>query len=361
MSKFKKILTSPGVFLRDWALKRHPLLANEISCPIGAERVVIDRDLALFDGLAGNMEVDIVYTWVDSTDPAWKNRFDSAIKITDPDLTSTHALDPARFECHRELAYSVKSVLKFLPWARKIYIVTDKQKPDWDLSDEKVVFVDHEEIIDPEYRPTFNSHVIEANLHRIPGLAEHFIYFNDDVFVARRIPKEHFFINNGLSAMFLSDKHIPLMQRKGLNTATLSAAQRSADLLHNRYGYMPTRPLVHTYVPLRRKAYELAWSSHEHTIRSFLGNRFRSHNDLNLATFLVPWTSFLEGMSFPANDICHYFNIRSASAKTAWKILLDLENTPSAPHSFCANDFHVAHSSTSNNKLEENLKAYYRH
>ena len=45
--------------------------------------------------------------------------------------------------------------------------------------------MDHREIIEQEYLPTFNSHVIEANLHKIPNLSEHFIYFNDDVFVAK--------------------------------------------------------------------------------------------------------------------------------------------------------------------------------
>ena len=46
--------------------------------------------------------------------------------------------------------------------------------------------VPHSEIFpDTGDLPTFNSHAIEACLHRIPDLSENFLYFNDDVFLGR--------------------------------------------------------------------------------------------------------------------------------------------------------------------------------
>jgi hypothetical protein len=36
------------------------------------------------------------------------------------------------------------------------------------------------------FLPTFSSPAIEANLHRIAGLSEHFLYFNDDVFLGKK-------------------------------------------------------------------------------------------------------------------------------------------------------------------------------
>ena len=47
----------------------------------------------------------------------------------------------------------------------------------------------------PQYLPTYNSHTIELNLHRIPGLSENFVYFNDDVFLIRPVTPQHFFKN----------------------------------------------------------------------------------------------------------------------------------------------------------------------
>ena len=72
----------------------------------------------------------------------------------------------------------------------------------------KVQHIDHSEIISSKYLPTFNSHVIEAHLHNIPNLAENFIYFNDDVFVARELPPGHFFKGNGLASIFISRKSL---------------------------------------------------------------------------------------------------------------------------------------------------------
>ncbi len=46
-----------------------------------------------------------------------------------------------------------------------------------ELVDHKVLFRGYE-----EYLPVFNSQTIETVLHRVPNLAEYFVYFNDDFF-----------------------------------------------------------------------------------------------------------------------------------------------------------------------------------
>lgn len=85
---------------------------------------------------------------------------------------------------------------------RKIYIITDNQTPEWIDLYSNVTIIDHRDIIPKEYLPTFNSHVIEAYLHKIKDLSEYFLYFNDDVFVSREIPKSHFFKSNGISSIY---------------------------------------------------------------------------------------------------------------------------------------------------------------
>ena len=78
--------------------------------------------------------------------------------------------------------------------------MTSGQRPAWLPHDtERIRVVTHAEIFpDPSVLPTFNSHAIEACLHRIPGLAERFIYFNDDVFLGRETRVEDFFTQAGL-------------------------------------------------------------------------------------------------------------------------------------------------------------------
>ena len=45
----------------------------------------------------------------------------------------------------------------------------------------------HEDYLPDEYRPAFSSHPIELNLHRIKGLSERFVYFNDDMYLLRPV------------------------------------------------------------------------------------------------------------------------------------------------------------------------------
>tara|TARA_R110002050_G_scaffold150757_1_gene277697 strand:- start:234 stop:554 length:321 start_codon:yes stop_codon:yes gene_type:complete len=82
-----------------------------------------------------------------------------------------------------QLRYSLRSIMKFAGWVRHIYIVTNGQVPSWlDVSHPRITVVAHEEIFtDPSDLPTFSSPAIEVHLHRIPGLSNRWIYFNDDV------------------------------------------------------------------------------------------------------------------------------------------------------------------------------------
>ncbi|GBG32295.1 N-acetylglucosamine-1-phosphotransferase subunits alpha/beta [Hondaea fermentalgiana] len=88
-----------------------------------------------------------------------------------------------RFRDNEELRFSLRSLEKYAPWVRHIYIVTDNQIPSWlDLNHPRMTLVSHADIFaNKSHLPTFSSPSIEANLHRIPGLGENFIYFNDDV------------------------------------------------------------------------------------------------------------------------------------------------------------------------------------
>lgn len=133
--------------------------------------------------------IDFVITWVDGNDPEWKKEY-YKYKGLDGDQRDH------RFRDMDILQYWFRGVEKFAPWVNKVYFVTCGQKPVW-LNEEhpKLVCVSHADYIPERYLPTFSSHAIEVNLHRIKGLSEHFVYFNDDMFLTAPTTPEDFFID----------------------------------------------------------------------------------------------------------------------------------------------------------------------
>ena len=338
MSKLNKLLKNPGIFFRDYFIKKYPLSLDEQGHNLLHENILIENDFRLYDITANecNEPVDVVITWVNNQAPDWVAKFEY-YKNKQINGINPISIDNARFEYHGELYYVIKSIKNFMPWVRNIFLVTDNQIPEFNLPD-KVVIVDHNQIIDKKHLPTFNSHVIEAHLHNIPNLSENFIYFNDDVFVARDLPKSHFLSGNNLSSLFLNNKNLDVMLKKGISTPTLLASLNSRRLLFKKYGKDINIPLVHTYIPLKKTYFNFAWDYFYKDIEEFINNKFRADNDINLATFLVPWMMYLESQSILARDICYYFNIRSAFANTNYRILY-YKNNKMLPHSICANDF----------------------
>jgi len=106
-----------------------------------------------------------------------------------------------RYRDYGTLRFSLRSIEKFAPWVRMIHIVTNGQVPSWFVKENggKAVIVTHRQIFENvSDLPTFNSNSIEVNLRNIPGLADCYIYLNDDFFLGRETPKDHFFnLTNG--------------------------------------------------------------------------------------------------------------------------------------------------------------------
>lgn len=141
------------------------------------------------------MDIDFVITWVDMDDAEWKKSFAQYSGKID---NTKNEVSEARFRDYGFLKYWFRGVENFAPWVRKIHFVTSGQKPDWlDENNPKLNMVSHKDFIPNEFLPSFNSVVIERYLHKIPDLAEHFVYFNDDFYIINSIGKERFF-KNGL-------------------------------------------------------------------------------------------------------------------------------------------------------------------
>ncbi len=185
-------------------------------------------------------DIDLVYLWVDGDDPKWlekKERFTG--KLTD----YSEGNNKGRYVNNDELKYSLRSVEKYIPWVRRIYIVTDDQFPDWLRRDHpKIRIVDHTEILPEEALPCFNSSVIEYFLYKIPGLAEHFLFANDDMFFNKALSLDYFFDKGGIPFVRLKKKifgkwHYPLKRlfRKNLGQY-ISMVVEGASLVEQKFG-----------------------------------------------------------------------------------------------------------------------------
>lgn len=143
-----------------------------------------------------NYPIDVVITWVDSNDLNWQKERE---KYLDPSFSKNkHVGAMNRYQDQGTLQYIFRGIEKHMPWVRKVFLVTCGHYPVWlNLNYDKLVLVKHEDFIPKEYLPTFNSNSILINLHRIKSLSEHFIYFNDDMYVVNKCDREDFF-KNGL-------------------------------------------------------------------------------------------------------------------------------------------------------------------
>ncbi len=143
--------------------------------------------------------VDAVITWVDGEEQKHKEKINRYASNT---IKKNNGFS-SRYAQVNEIQFCVHSILKHANFIRNIFIVTDNQIPKF-FADEKsdlyrkVKIVDHTEIFgdNKPLLPVFNSRSIETKIHRIPGLAEHFIYFNDDMILLRPVSKSDFFENN---------------------------------------------------------------------------------------------------------------------------------------------------------------------
>ena len=234
--------------------------------------------------------IDFVWTWLDDADDEWRERRDEHLLAAGARLSDPHVA--ARFVNRDELMYSMRSVAMYAPWVRHLYVVTDRQVPEWlDTSHPKVSVIDHREIFrDPEALPTFNSHAIESQLHHIPGLSEQFVYFNDDFFLGRMLHPSMFFTPVGQAVAFQSGVFVPPGPQTELDRLFFAYRKNDRDLFARAFG----RTLVHSYLhapyALRVSIMDEVEEKFPEEWRETMHSRFRSLSDHAFATcFVQAW------------------------------------------------------------------------
>lgn len=270
------------------------------------------------------MDIDFVILWVDGNDPEWKKEKN---KYQQQEVNENNSIN--RFRDWGLLPYWFRGVDKFTPWVRMIHFVTWGHIPGFlNVNAPKLHIVRHDEFIPKKYLPTFSSHVIEMNIHRIPGLAERFVYFNDDMFLLRSLLPENFF-KNGLPCTYGGE--VPIELRGNIGTWQHAAvndlgivnahfpkreavAQNSKKYINKCYrwkdnfrtimleklypDYFTGFKNLHAPAAYLKNTFERIWEAEPELLESTCYDRFRTSKNVN--QWVVLWWQIASGYFSPA-------------------------------------------------------------
>ncbi|MDO5571894.1 MAG: Stealth CR1 domain-containing protein [Bacteroidales bacterium] len=248
--------------------------------------------------MASNNPIDAVITWVDSNDENHRKKLNKYINLYfGTNIPTDDIAGETRYNSIGEIKYCVASILRFAPFIRKIFIVTDNQDPQIEsyinqyfpdrttqieIVDHKIIFKGYE-----EYLPVFNSLSIETMLWRIPDLSNNFVYFNDDVFLMAPVKISDWFVDDKVVAYgywhyyftaWLLDKYKILTQKGKKMFSYKDSMRNAAVLLNAKYKFWR---IVHVPFALKKDAMETYFNEHQDQLLRNISSRFRSHNQFN--------------------------------------------------------------------------------
>ncbi len=273
--------------------------------------------------------IDFVIPWVDGGDPEWireKNKYAGIVTAVDDDRD-------IRYRDWDTLRYWFRGVERFAPWVDTVHFVTCGHLPAWlNTEHPKLHIVCHRDYIPEEYLPTFSSHAIELNMHRIPGLAEHFVYFNDDIFPLAPLKEEDFFKDGLPCDLCVANAITPRLGEFSpilLNTTSYinKHFNKKQDMKRLRsrwfspkYGKLLIRTICllpwtyytgfynhHLAVAYEKKTLEKVWREEPGILDSSCRHRFRNDADVN--QYIFRYWRLAEGDFVPQKPLGRYYNM----------------------------------------------------
>ncbi|MFC7530578.1 stealth family protein [Actinoplanes sp. GCM10030250] len=280
--------------------------------------------------------IDIVYTWVDGNDPDWLERKNSSLTAFGKQQINTIATNASRFISRDELKYSLRSIAAYAPWVRRIFLITDDQLPPWlDGSHPGLTVVSHRELFSGTgVLPTFNSHAIESRLHMLPGLAEHFIYFNDDMFLGRPVAPTAFFHANGIAKFFQSKAQLEAGPATIFDAPVTAAGKNNRQHVAERFGRSITQKMQHVPYPLQKSVLEEIEQTLPDQVRATAEHPFRHPGDLSIPSSLQHYWAFLTKRAVPGTIKYTYADLAHPSTPVQLAFLLARRHSDV----FCLND-----------------------
>lgn len=264
-------------------------------------------------------KIDFVITWVDESDPQWRKEFEYySAKASSIDNRI------CRYRNWKTLRYWFRGVERFAPWVNKIFFVTYGHYPEWlNIDNPKLVVVKHEDFIPTQYLPTFSSDVFEFYFHRINGLSNKFVYFNDDMFLIDDVSPERFFRNGipcdigGLSyncsgtmfgsSVFLavglinqSFRKKEVIRKNFPKWFNLKYPRYSIqNMLYYRHINFPGFLTNHLPQGYLKETYDEVWKNCEDDLLRTSANKFRTYGDI--APWLLRYWQLASGKFIPYN------------------------------------------------------------
>ena len=218
--------------------------------------------------------IDVVVTYVDDQDPVWRA---TASKYVNLDGRSQ------RWRSWDTFKYWLRGVARNMQWARTVHMVVanPEQVPEY-VDREKIHVVLHAEIIPSRLLPTFNSTTIEMFLCRTPGLAERFIYSNDDMFAVGRVDVDDFFCPDGAPLHVVSDKASAgsMFRMQCRNSYSLAAKLAGVETEKDKY-FIP----AHSMTPMLKSACE---EVHDKAGEEIAGRCSKTRRSSNYTQYLFP-------------------------------------------------------------------------
>ena len=287
--------------------------------------------------------IDIVVAWVDGDDPAWRAE---RAKYR-PEVNTDN--NDARYREWGVFQYWFRRIEQYAPWVRTVHLLTWGHLPPWLNADHpKLHIVNHKDYIPAEYLPTFSSHTIEMNMHRIPGLAEHFIYFNDDMYLNSPTTPEDFFVDGlpvdsaVLHNVTISDSvsFMPYIALNNLGIINENFSKREVMMrakkkwfspkygklmLHNLY-LLPGRNFngfrnFHACAPYLKRTLEEVWEKYPQILDATCRNRFRARSDVN--PYLFRYWQLVKGEFSPGKPRFAYLTLGEDEMDTIERTLSD--------------------------------------
>ena len=271
---------------------------------------------------SGCKKIDFVIPWVDGNDPVWQQE---KANYSGKPAPTQDARD-IRFRDWGLLRFWFRGVEKYAPWVNKVYFITCGHLPDWlNTAHPKLQCVKHSDYMPAEYLPTFSSHPIELNMHRIEGLSEHFVYFNDDFYLLNPTKPEDFFVN-GLPCDCLVESAITprigefssiLCKNVGVindHFTKKDIYKQYAKVCKLGYGKLLIRTMtMHICQSFRKSTFDEVWAAEHDTIDWTCKNRFRDLNDVS--QYLMRYWALCKGEFYPAHPIGSYLNLSEDISK----------------------------------------------
>ena len=254
----------------------------------------------MIDDSNSDFPIDVVILWVDGDDKKHRQKMMPYLMASDK-IFSKKKLR-TRFGQVNEVEYAIRSIIKFAPYIRSIFLVTDEQIPAFlkgketsnvDFSkvkiiDHTVIFSGHENVL-----PTFNCLPIETMLYNIPDLSEHFIYFNDDFFLIKETSPSDFFIDQkpilrGEWLLFDTDiwykkTHQEIVKYFGGKTKDkVYGFKRGQQNIARKLGFKKYFKFDHTPAPMCKSTIEKYFGEHPEMKLMNIKHRFRESEQFTL-------------------------------------------------------------------------------